>query len=137
MVSKTPSKLVNTCLIPESQHLIPFSPEPFITNPIAWMECVLPSVQLYDHFLFEVHKIHNITANWLLTTKLETFYLSVSQVPPQMSLCIRRVFPEPSCYARQTFLTPTLFPPPSRGRVFLVFPYIPERFFIELLTISI
>jgi len=32
--------------------------------------------------------------------------------------------------------TPTLFPPPSRGRVSLVFPYVPDRFFIELLTIS-
>jgi hypothetical protein len=32
--------------------------------------------------------------------------------------------------------TPTLFPPPLRGRVSLVFPYIPERFFIKLLTIS-
>ena len=86
-----------------------------------------------------------------LTTKLETFYLSVSQVPPQMSLCIRRVFPEPSrgrvystCYPLRPF-TPTLaLPPPrhnsagssTRGRVFLVFPYIPERFFIKPLTIS-
>ena len=41
------------------------------------MEGVLPSVQLYDHFLFQVHKIHNLTANGLLATKLETFYLSV------------------------------------------------------------
>jgi hypothetical protein len=43
--------------------------------------------------------------------------------------------------------TPTLFPPPSRppaqkslwlgeGRVFIVFRYVTERFFIELLTIS-
>jgi len=39
----------------------------------------------------------------LLATELETFYLSVSQIPPQMSLCIRRVFPESSRYARQVF----------------------------------
>ena len=32
--------------------------------------------------------------------------------------------------------TPTLFPPPSRGRVFIVFRHVTERFFIELLTIS-
>jgi hypothetical protein len=31
--------------------------------------------------------------------------------------------------------TPTLFPPPSRGRVSLVFPHIPKRFFMKLLTI--
>ena len=40
---------------------------------------MLPSVQLYDHFLFKVHKIHNISPNWLLATKLETLlsaYLS-------------------------------------------------------------
>jgi hypothetical protein len=33
--------------------------------------------------------------------------------------------------------TPTLFPPPSRGRVSLIFPYFREGFFIKLLTISI
>jgi hypothetical protein len=81
------------------------------------MECVLPSVQLYDHFLFEVRKIHNLTANGLLATKLETFYLSVSQIPPQMSLCIRRVFPESSCYARQAF-HPHPFPSPLKGEGF-------------------
>ena len=73
MVSKTPSKLVNTCLIPESQHLIPFSPEAFITHLIAWIECMLPTIQFYDHFPFEVHKIHNVLANCMLTTKLEIF----------------------------------------------------------------
>jgi hypothetical protein len=46
------------------------------------MECVLPSVQLYDHFLLEVHKIHTITANGMLATKREPFSLSVSQIPP-------------------------------------------------------
>jgi len=43
---------------------------------------MLPAVQLHDHFLFEIHKIHNIPANGLLATKLETFYLSVSEMPP-------------------------------------------------------
>jgi hypothetical protein len=43
---------------------------------------MLPAVQLYDDFLFEIHKIHNIPANGLLATKLTTFYLSVSGMPP-------------------------------------------------------
>ena len=37
---------------------------------------MLPTVQLYDHFLFEVHKIHYLPANRLLATEFETFYLS-------------------------------------------------------------
>jgi len=43
---------------------------------------MLPAIQLYNHFLIEIHKIHNLPANCLLTTKLETFHLSVSQMPP-------------------------------------------------------
>jgi len=69
-------------VIPKSQHLIPFSPEPFIPHLIAWIACMLPTIQLYDYFSFEIHKINNILANCMLTTKLETFNLSVSQIPP-------------------------------------------------------
>ena len=98
----------------------PFSPEPFITHLIAWIECVLSSIQFYDHFPFEIHKIHNIPANWLLATKLETFYLSVSEVPPEMLFCMRRVFSKFSCYARQ-FLHPHPFPSPLKGEGF---PYL-------------
>ena len=43
---------------------------------------MLPAIQFYNHFLFVIHKIHNIAANLLLTTKLEPFYLSVSEMPP-------------------------------------------------------
>jgi hypothetical protein len=69
-------------VIPKSQHLIPFSLEPFITYLISWIEGMLPAVQLYDDFLFEIHKIHNIPSNGLLATKLKTFYLSVPEMPP-------------------------------------------------------
>jgi len=44
------------------------------------------------------------------------------------------VFLEFPCYARQSF-HPHPFPPPSMGRVSLVFPYSPKWFFIKLLTI--
>ena len=43
---------------------------------------MLLAIQFHDYFLFEIHKIHNIPANWLLTTKLETINLSVSEMPP-------------------------------------------------------
>jgi hypothetical protein len=43
---------------------------------------MLPAVQLYDDFPFEIHKIHNIPANGLLATKVKTFSLSVSEMPP-------------------------------------------------------
>ncbi len=43
---------------------------------------MLPTIQFYNYFLFEIHKIHNVPANCLLTTKLETLYLSVSEMPP-------------------------------------------------------
>lgn len=79
---------------------------------------MLPSVQLYDHLLFKVHKIYNITANWLLATKLETCYLSVSQIPPQMPLCIRGLFSKSSCYARKSF-HPHPLPSPLKGEGFL------------------
>ena len=65
-------------IIPKSQHLVPFSPEPFVTYLIAWIECMLPTVHLYHHFLFEIHKVYYVPANGLLATKLETFYLSAS-----------------------------------------------------------
>ena len=43
---------------------------------------MLAAVHLYDKFLFKIDKIHNITAYGLLATKLKTFYLFVSEVPP-------------------------------------------------------
>ena len=43
---------------------------------------MLPTVQIYDYLLFEIHKIHNIPPNGLLATKLKTFYLPVSEMPP-------------------------------------------------------
>jgi hypothetical protein len=114
MVSKTPSKLLNTWLSQNRSTLYPsaWSHSSRILSP-GWSVCR----QLYDHFLFKVHKIHNISPNRLLATKLETFYLSISQMPPQMPLCIRRVFPESSCYARQVF-HPHPFPSPLKGEGF-------------------
>jgi hypothetical protein len=84
----TPDSLQNTLnvteylVIPESEYLIPFSTKPFITNLIAWIESMLPAIHFHNNPLFEVYKVHNIPAHGLLTTKLDTFYLSVSKVPP-------------------------------------------------------
>jgi hypothetical protein len=43
---------------------------------------VLPAVQLYDHFLFEINKIYDLPAKGLLATKLKAFYLPVSEMIP-------------------------------------------------------
>jgi len=82
---------------------------------------MLPAVQLYDYFLSQVHKIHNISPNRMLTAKLESFHLSVSEMPPQMPLRIRRGFSETSGDARKvfhphTYLSPLpLIPSPGGG----------------------
>jgi hypothetical protein len=75
-------QVVEYLVIPKAQHLIPFSLEPFITYLIAWIEYMLPAVQLYHHLLFEIHKIYNMPANGLLATKLKPFHLSVSEMLP-------------------------------------------------------
>ncbi len=68
-------------IIPKLQHLIPFSPEPFIAYLVSCIDCMLSAAQFYDEFLFEIDKIHNISANGLLPTKLKPFYLFVSDMP--------------------------------------------------------
>ena len=52
-----------------------------------------------------------------------------------MPLCIRRVFPTSFAMLVSPF-TPTLFPPPSEGRISLVFRYSSEWFFIAFLTLA-
>jgi hypothetical protein len=63
-----------------------------------------------------------------------------------MPLIIRRVRPKSSCDARQAF-HPHPFPSPlppgqrpfragGKGEGLLIFPYVPEQFFIKLLTKS-
>jgi hypothetical protein len=61
---------------------MPFSPEPFITHLIAWINNVLSTIHLYDQPFLQIGKIYHISANALLPTKLETFHLSIFQMPP-------------------------------------------------------
>jgi hypothetical protein len=55
---------------------------------------MLPSVHLYDHFLFKVHKIHDIATDRFLSPKLRTSYILPPQSGPKKAFGISLLLPE-------------------------------------------
>jgi len=43
---------------------------------------MLTAIQFNYQFIFKIYEIYNISANWMLTSKLITHYLPISNVPP-------------------------------------------------------
>ena len=143
MVSKTPSKLLNTWLSQNRSTLYPSarSHSSRILSP-GWSACCPPSSSMTTFFSrFTKSTTYLPTGCWRRNLK-PSICLSIRYLHkcPSVSVECFLSLPVVGSYRLATTVrafTPTLFPPPSRGRVFLVFPYVPERFFIELLTISL
>jgi len=134
MVSKTPSKLLNIWLSQNRSTLYPSarSHSSRILSPGS-SACCPPSSSMTTFF-------SRITKS---TTYLPTG-CSRRNLKPSICLFLRCLHKWRSvsveCFLSLLAMpvspfTPTLFPPPSRGRVSLVFPYSSEWFFITFLTL--
>jgi hypothetical protein len=65
-------------------------PASILCGPVA----VLPAIQLHDEHSLAAHKITNEWSNGHLAGELESLKLTVTEMPPQCALGIRRVVPQ-------------------------------------------
>ena len=79
-------------VIPESQDAKSFGLE--VPGPLGIEGnrfCMLASVKLYGQATFHADKIHNVTANGVLSAKPVTLGLAHSQMAPQILFCVSEI----------------------------------------------
>jgi hypothetical protein len=70
-------------MIPEPKNPESLGPEPLRAFMVFFLFIrMLPAIDLYNHLLFEAHKVHDVRTDRLLSAKLVAIELPVSEVPP-------------------------------------------------------
>jgi len=135
MVSKTPSRLLNTWLSQNRSTLYPSarSHSSRILS-IGSRTCCPPSSSTTTFFSrFTKSTTNRPTGCWRRNLK-PPICLSLRCLHKCCSVSVEHFLSFLATPVRP--FTPTLFPPPSRGRVSLAFGHVPERFFIKVIMIT-
>lgn len=119
--------ILQNVYIPESQDSIPLTFEPCVSFLILFGVCMLTTIYLNDESFFVTHEVSYISTDQYLTSELQTYELSITNIPPQFPFGRGRTTSQIFCESCQLSLwhlhqysslshAPSPQPSPTEGR---------------------